>query len=80
MTAGQLLRAVKQAGFEVIREYRTHDEVPVPEDLKEIYTEDVLRPISCISGPACVACMVPLRSHNHAAVAVEFEFCTHGSR
>lgn len=42
VTAPQLLRAVKQAGFEVVREYRTHDEVPVPEDLKEIYAEDVL--------------------------------------
>lgn len=42
MTAPQLLRAVKQTGFEVVREYRTHDEVPVPEELKEIYTEDVL--------------------------------------
>jgi hypothetical protein len=42
VTAPQLLRAVRQAGFEVAREYRTYDEMPVPEELKEIYTEDVL--------------------------------------
>jgi SAM-dependent methyltransferase len=42
VTAPQLLRAVKQAGFEIVREYRTYDELPVPAELKEIYTEDVL--------------------------------------
>jgi|GEM_PF-1036402 len=41
-TAPALLRAVNEAGFDVVREYRTHDEHAVPEELKEIYTEEVL--------------------------------------
>jgi cyclopropane fatty-acyl-phospholipid synthase-like methyltransferase len=41
-TAPQLVRAAKQAGFEIIREYLTRDELPVPEELKEIYAEDAL--------------------------------------
>jgi SAM-dependent methyltransferase len=42
VTAPQLLRAARQAGFEVVKEYRTHDEIAPPDELKEIYTEDVL--------------------------------------
>ncbi len=43
ITAEQLLRAVRLAGFEIIRDYRTYDEVEIPDDLKKIYAEDVLR-------------------------------------
>jgi cyclopropane fatty-acyl-phospholipid synthase-like methyltransferase len=42
VTAPQLLRAAKEAGFEIVREYTTRDEVAVPEELKEIYTEEAL--------------------------------------
>ena len=41
-TASELLRAAAEAGFEVTREHRTYDEIPIPEDLKEIFREDVL--------------------------------------
>lgn len=43
ITAPQLLRAAQQAGFEIVREYRTFDELEVPADLQEIYNVDVLR-------------------------------------
>jgi cyclopropane fatty-acyl-phospholipid synthase-like methyltransferase len=42
VTAPELLRAANEAGFEIIREYRTYDEIPIPEPLKEIYTEEAL--------------------------------------
>jgi cyclopropane fatty-acyl-phospholipid synthase-like methyltransferase len=42
VTAPQLLRDVKAAGFQVIREYRTRDEHPIPDELKQIFNEDVL--------------------------------------
>jgi len=41
-TAPQMLKAAQQAGFEVIREYKTFDEIAVPDELKEIYSLDVL--------------------------------------
>ncbi|HEY0182690.1 MAG TPA: class I SAM-dependent methyltransferase [Rhodopila sp.] len=41
-TAPQLLRAARQAGFEIIREYRTHDELDIPDEIKEIYTPEAL--------------------------------------
>ena len=41
-TAPQLLRSAKKAGLAIVREYRTHDEIPVPEELKEVYTEEAL--------------------------------------
>ena len=41
-TAPNLLRAAANAGFEVIREYRTYDEIPVPEHLLEVYTREAL--------------------------------------
>jgi cyclopropane fatty-acyl-phospholipid synthase-like methyltransferase len=43
VTAPQLLRAARRAGFEIVREFRTFDELDIPEDLKEIYNADVLR-------------------------------------
>jgi hypothetical protein len=43
ITAQQLTRAVKQAGFEIVREYRTYDEIDIPDDLAEIYREEVLK-------------------------------------
>lgn len=42
VTAPQLLRAAKRAGFEIVREYRTYDEIPIPDELKEIYTVEAL--------------------------------------
>lgn len=42
-TAASLLQAVVEAGFQVVREYRTCDDIEVPQDLKEIYVEDVLK-------------------------------------
>ena len=42
ITAPHLLKAARQAGFEVIREYKTFDEIAVPDELKEIYSLDVL--------------------------------------
>lgn len=42
VTAPQLIRAVQQAGFEVIREYRTYDDLPIPDHLLEIYTKEAL--------------------------------------
>lgn len=41
-TAPELIRAVQRAGFRIVREYRTFDEIEVPAHLKEIYTEDAL--------------------------------------
>jgi 2-polyprenyl-3-methyl-5-hydroxy-6-metoxy-1,4-benzoquinol methylase len=43
VTAPQLLRAAKRAGFKIVREYTTVEEFEIPEDVKEIYNEDVLR-------------------------------------
>jgi cyclopropane fatty-acyl-phospholipid synthase-like methyltransferase len=42
VTAPQLLRAARQAGFEVIKEYRTYDEITPPDELKEIFRQEVL--------------------------------------
>lgn len=42
VTAPGLLRCAEQAGFAVIKEYRTYNEIVVPEDLKEIYTMEAL--------------------------------------
>lgn len=42
MTARQLIRAVQQAGFEVLREYRTYDDLPIPDHLLEVYTKEAL--------------------------------------
>jgi cyclopropane fatty-acyl-phospholipid synthase-like methyltransferase len=41
-TANQILRAAAKAGFEIVREYRTHDDYPIPTDLEEIFREEVL--------------------------------------
>jgi hypothetical protein len=41
-TAPQLLWAARNAGFEVVKEYRTYDEIIPPDELKEIYAEEVL--------------------------------------
>jgi cyclopropane fatty-acyl-phospholipid synthase-like methyltransferase len=41
-TAPQLLRAARRAGFEIVREYRTHESPPVPPELLEIYTAEAL--------------------------------------
>lgn len=43
ITAPSLLRAAVEAGFQIVREYRTFDEMTVPEHLKEIYTDEVLK-------------------------------------
>ncbi len=41
-TAGVILKAAKQAGFEIVREYRTRNAENPPAELLEIFTEDVL--------------------------------------
>ncbi|MGA1804747.1 methyltransferase domain-containing protein [Rhizobium sp. HT1-10] len=43
VTAPQLKRAAASAGLEVVRDYRTKFDDPIPLDLAEIYDEDVLR-------------------------------------
>ena len=42
-TAPGLIRAAEASGFKIVREYRTSDEIPIPDELKEIYVEDTLR-------------------------------------
>ncbi|MEX3967947.1 methyltransferase domain-containing protein [Paraburkholderia sp. EG286B] len=42
-TANQIVRAARQAGLEIIREHRTYDDYQIPDDLREIYAEEVLR-------------------------------------
>jgi SAM-dependent methyltransferase len=42
VTAPQLCRLVREAGFEIKRDYRTKTDVPVPSHLAEIYDEDIL--------------------------------------
>jgi cyclopropane fatty-acyl-phospholipid synthase-like methyltransferase len=42
ITAPGLLRAAKEAGFEIVREYRTHDQDTPPAELLEVFNEDVL--------------------------------------
>lgn len=42
VTAAQLVRIVKDVGFEIIRELRTKDEVEVPSDLAAIYDRETL--------------------------------------
>ncbi|MGF7136723.1 cyclopropane fatty-acyl-phospholipid synthase-like methyltransferase [Paraburkholderia sp. EB58] len=42
-TANQILRAARRVGFDVVKEHRTYDDYPIPDDLREIYSEDVLR-------------------------------------
>jgi hypothetical protein len=41
-TASQLIRSAERAGFAIVREYRTYDEIPVPDGLEEIYAVDAL--------------------------------------
>jgi 2-polyprenyl-3-methyl-5-hydroxy-6-metoxy-1,4-benzoquinol methylase len=43
VTEPQLMRAIGEAGFEIIREHRTFDEFPIPRGLGEIFNEQVLR-------------------------------------
>jgi SAM-dependent methyltransferase len=43
ITAPQLIAAVHAAGFTLAREYMTRDEREIPEVLKGVYTEEVLR-------------------------------------
>jgi len=42
LTAPQLVDAVKAAGFEIVRDYRTKDEYDIPSSLRAIFQEDVL--------------------------------------
>lgn len=42
-TANQIVRAAREVGLEIIREHRTYDDYPIPDDLTEIYSESVLR-------------------------------------
>ncbi|APH54652.1 Hypothetical protein GbCGDNIH9_1035 [Granulibacter bethesdensis] len=42
-TDAQLLEAARAVGFEIIREHRTYDDYPIPDVLKNIYQEQVLR-------------------------------------
>ena len=42
ITAPQLCRLVTEAGFKIVRDYRTRDEIPIPPNLAEIYNEDIL--------------------------------------
>jgi len=41
-TAPALLRAAREAGFEILREYRTRDESKPPDSLLDVFNEDVL--------------------------------------
>jgi cyclopropane fatty-acyl-phospholipid synthase-like methyltransferase len=43
VTAPQLLRAARRAGFEILREYTTSDDMEIPLEVKERYNESVLR-------------------------------------
>ncbi len=43
VTAPQLLEAAQEAGFEILREYKTYDEIDIPAELMGIYQEDALR-------------------------------------
>jgi hypothetical protein len=42
LTAPQLCRLANDVGFEIVRDYRTKDEFPVPPHLAEIYDPSVL--------------------------------------
>lgn len=42
VTAPQLCRLLTEAGFQIVRDYRTRNEIPVPQHLAEIYDSDVL--------------------------------------
>ncbi|EIF28195.1 methyltransferase family protein [Burkholderia sp. Ch1-1] len=42
-TDTQIIRAIREAGFEIVKEHRTYDEYPIPPDLSEVYQEKVLR-------------------------------------
>lgn len=42
-TAPQLCRLAEQTGFEILRDYRTVDETPIPAALAEIYDTDILK-------------------------------------
>lgn len=43
ITAPRLLDAIRAAGFEVLREYYTRDDHPIPPPVAEAYREEVLR-------------------------------------
>jgi 2-polyprenyl-3-methyl-5-hydroxy-6-metoxy-1,4-benzoquinol methylase len=43
VTAPGLIRTAEQSGFKIVRDYRTYDEMEIPNDLREIYQEDTLR-------------------------------------
>lgn len=42
LTAPQLCRLVNEAGFQIVRELRTRDDVSPPNELAEVYNEDTL--------------------------------------
>jgi SAM-dependent methyltransferase len=42
ITAPQLCRLVRQAGFKIDRDYRTKDEIAIPVNLAEVYDHDIL--------------------------------------
>jgi hypothetical protein len=43
VTPQQLCRQIREAGFEILRDYRTKTEHPIPPNLSEIYNDDVLQ-------------------------------------
>jgi cyclopropane fatty-acyl-phospholipid synthase-like methyltransferase len=43
MTAPRLAREVQEAGFEILRDYRTYDEYPIPPEVEAVYQTDALR-------------------------------------
>lgn len=54
-TDPQLLVAAREVGFEIIREHRTYDEQPIPEPLKCVYQESVLRTNQLVFLARCPA-------------------------
>ncbi|AOJ71048.1 MULTISPECIES: SAM-dependent methyltransferase [Burkholderia] len=42
ITAPQLCRLIEEAGFRIVRDYRTKTDLPIPKALSDIYHEDVL--------------------------------------
>ncbi len=43
MTAPRLAREVQEAGFEILRDFRTYDEYPIPPEVEAVYQTDALR-------------------------------------
>lgn len=43
ITASRLVGYIKEAGFDILREYLTYDDYPIPPEIEAVYQQEVLR-------------------------------------